>query len=295
MSRILKIVLLLTCVISLKAQHSTLTSNYLFNLFAVNPAYAGQKGALDATTFYRKQWAGFNGSPETYGAMGHLEIRPKNFGLGLQVQQEKIALFTDTKLIVAFAYKLKFDKKNALSFGVSPGFKRTVTNWNGIITSQSGDATFTDLQQPQSRFLAGSGLFYNNEKFYAGISTPDMLMLSSADKDLEFNFIAGYVYKLKENISIKPSTLIRGLKNSPVQFDASVTAYFNQMFGIGCSYRNRESLILFTELLIKNQFKIGYAYDYNISKLRKFNSGSHEIMLNYFFGKTTNAVSPRFF
>ena len=293
--KIIKTILCLIFAAPLMAQHSSLTSNYLFNLFAINPAYAGQKGALDVTGFYRKQWAGLNGAPETYGAMGHLEIRPKNFGVGIQIQNEKISLFTDTKLSVAFAYKVKLNKKSSLSFGVSPGFQRTVTDWNKLVTTQSGDATFADYRQPQNRFVTGAGTFFTDNKFYVGISAPDLLELNTTNKLLEYNVMAGYVYTVNENLSIKPFTLIRGVKNSPLQFDASVAAYFNQMLGVGLSYRNRESILIFSELLIKKQFKIGYAYDYGIGNLKKFNSGSHEIMLNYFFGRTTNAATPRFF
>lgn len=293
-----KIIIITFCIIvavPLMAQHSTLTSNYLFNLFAINPAYAGQRGALEATAFYRKQWAGFNGSPETYGAMAHLEIKPKNFGVGLQVLQEKIGLFTDAKVVAAFSYKIKLDKNNSLAFGVSPGLKRTVTDINKLITTQAGDGTFIDYTQPKTSFISGAGLFFSAKKFYAGISTPDLLMLNTSGKQIEYNIVAGYVYKVNENFSIKPSTLVRGLKSSPMQFDASVTAYFNQMLGVGLSYRKREALVIFSEILIQKQFKIGYAYDYAIGNLKKFNSGSHEIMISYFFGKTTNAASPRFF
>lgn len=295
MSKLSKIALCVVCALPVMAQHSTLTSNYLFNLFAINPAYAGQKGALDATAFYRKQWVGLNGAPETYGVMGHMEIKPKNFGVGLQVRNEKIALFTDTKVSAAFSYKLKFDRYNSLAFGVSPGFRRQVTNWNKLITTESGDGTFVDYLQTKNTFLTGAGMFFSNRKMYAGISIPDLMQLSTGDKQLEYNFVAGYVHKFNENFSLKPFTLVRSIKGSPVQFDASLSAYFNQMFGIGLSYRNKESMVVFMELLMKKQFKIGYAYDYNISKLKKFNAGTHEIMVNFFFGKTTNAASPRFF
>jgi len=295
MNRLLKTVICILFASPILAQHSSLTSNYLFNLFAINPSYAGQKGALDVTAFYRKQWTGLTGAPETFGAMGHLEVRPKNFGVGIQVQNEKISLFTDTRISAAFAYKVRFNKKTSLSFGISPGFQRTVTDWNKLVTTQSGDATFFDYRQPKNKFITGAGAFFTDNKFYVGVSTPDMLELTNAGKQVEYDIIAGYVHKINENISIKPFTLVRGVKNSPLQFDASVAAYFNQMLGVGISYRNRESILLFSELLIKKQFKIGYAYDYGIGKLRKFNSGSHEIMLSYFFGRTTNAATPRFF
>jgi type IX secretion system PorP/SprF family membrane protein len=295
MSRIIKILFCLIFAMPAMAQLSSLTSNYLFNLFAVNPAYAGQRRALDATAFYRKQWVGLNGSPETYGAMAHMEIKPKNFGLGIQIQNDKIGLFLDSRISVAFAYKVKFNKTSSLSFAVSPGFKRTTTDFNKIVTTQSGDGTFADFRQPINTFLSGAGLFFTNNKFYLGFSTPDLLQTSSTIKQVEFNLMAGYVYKINENLSIKPFTLIRGIKNAPLQFDASFAAYLNQIFGVGLSYRNRESILLFSEILLKKQFKFGYAYDYNVGSIRKFNSGTHEIMINYFFGKTTNAATPRFF
>jgi len=295
MNKLIKTALCLIFASPILAQHSTLTSNYLFNLFAINPSYAGQNGALEATAFYRKQWAGLTGSPQTYGVMAHMEVRPKNFGVGLQIQNDKISLFTETKISVALAYKIKLNKKSSLSLGVSPGLKRTVTDFNKLVTTQPGDETFSDFRQPQTSFATGAGLFFTNNKFYVGLSAPDLLELATPEKLTEYNIMAGYVYKISDKLSIKPFTLIRGVKNSPLQFDVSVAAYLNQMFGIGLSYRNRESILIFSEILLKKQFKIGYAYDYTIGTLRKFNSGTHEIMLSYFFGKTTNAPTPRFF
>lgn len=295
MMRLIKIAFCLLFVVPAMAQHSSLTSNYLFNLYAVNPAYAGQKNALDATMFYRKQWVGLAGSPENFGAMGHMEVKPKNFGVGLQITSEKIGLFSNTLISTAFSYKLKFDKNNSLAFGVSPGFKRIVTDYNKLITSQSGDGTFNEFFQPKNLFVTGAGLFFSNKQCFVGLSTPNLIALSNEGRGVEYNLIGGYVFKVNEDFSLKPAVLVRGIKNSPTQFDLSVSGYIQKVFGVGLSYRNKESIVAFSELLIKKQFKIGYAYDINISGLRKFNSGSHEIMINYFFGKITNAPSPRFF
>lgn len=288
-------ILVLLLSLPMAAQHSTLTSNYLFNLFALNPAYAGQKGALDATMFYRKQWVGLSASPETFGAMGHMEIRPKNFGVGLQILSDKIGLYSNTRIYGAFSYKVKFDKNNSLAFGVSPGFNRTVTDWNKLVTTQGGDGAFNDLFQPKNLFVTGAGLFFSNRQCFVGLSTPNIIGLSSADMGAEYNLIGGYVFKVNDDLSLKPSLLLRGIKNSPVQYDLSLSAYIQKVFGVGISYRNKESIVIFSEILIKKQLKIGYAYDINVSGLRKFNSGSHELMISYFFGKTTNAPSPRFF
>jgi hypothetical protein len=43
------------------------------------------------------------------------------------------------------------------------------------------------------------------------------------------------------------------------------------------------------------QLQIGYAYDAEISDLRKFNTGTHEIMLGYdFWYNKKRFVTPRF-
>ncbi len=45
---------------------------------------------------------------------------------------------------------------------------------------------------------------------------------------------------------------------------------------------------------INPDFRIGYAYDYTLSNLGDYNSGSHEIMLLYDFNRK-QFNSPRFF
>src|SRR3954470_18789244 len=108
----------------LLSQHSSLTSNYLFNLFAVNPAYAGQKKALDVTILYRKQWAGFSGAPQNISLLSSLEIKPKNFSLGFQYDNDKIGLTSTNVIKLALAYRIKINRDNTISLGVMPAYKR---------------------------------------------------------------------------------------------------------------------------------------------------------------------------
>ncbi|MGE8343233.1 MAG: type IX secretion system membrane protein PorP/SprF [Flavobacterium sp.] len=43
-------------------------------------------------------------------------------------------------------------------------------------------------------------------------------------------------------------------------------------------------------------FYLGYAFDYSVSQLNKYNDGSHEIILRYQFVKNQSKIkSPRFF
>jgi len=276
-------------------QHSSLTSNYLFNLFAVNPAYAGQKRALDMSLFYRKQWVNFSGSPQTINMLGSLEIKPKNLSLGFQVQNDKIGLTSTSNAKIAFAYRIKMDRKNTISFGIMPGFKRIFYDLSKIRTTTQGDETFNMNSPAINTFNASSGIFFYNKKVYAGISTPELFNVNKDITYTELNFVGGYVFKVSNEVVLKPSLLFRYMKNSPAQADINCTAYINVDLGIGLAYRHRDAVVAYADYVINKKFRIGYSYDFSIGKIRKYNSGTHEVMLNYFFGKISHAPSPRFF
>lgn len=292
---IIHIFIILFLTTNLLGQHSTLTSNYLFNTFAVNPAYAGQKKALDITLVYRKQWSGFNGSPQNVILLSSMEIKPKNLSVGLQYDNDKIGLTSTNNLRIAIAYRLKIDRKHTISFGLMPAYKRINYDFSKIRTTSEGDATYTATTPALNLFNTGAGIYYYHKKIFFGLSSPELVKLKPNGKFYEFNAIGGVIIKVKENITLKPSFLVRQIKNSPVQFDLNCTAYFNDILGVGLAYRNKDAIVVYADFSVNKKFKFGYAYDYSIGPLRRYNSGTHEIMLNYFFGKFTDAPTPRYF
>lgn len=295
MKKLYTILILILFSISFFGQHSTLTSNYLLNIFSINPAYAGQRRATDLTIFYRKQWLGASGTPQTASIMGSMEIKPKNLSIGLQLDNDNIGFTTTTNIKMAFSYRIKIDKQRKIAFGIMPGYRRMFYDYRKLKTTTSGDATF-DVNTPTiNSFISSAGIFYYSKKMYVGFSSPEILNLNGNNPSIELNLIAGYIIKLNKQVVLKPSLLLRELKNSPMQVDLNLTAYFNEDLGIGLAYRNRDALVAYFDWVIDKKFKVGYAYDYSIGTIRKYNSGSHEIMLNYFFGKLSHAPTPRFF
>ncbi|MDO8999526.1 MAG: PorP/SprF family type IX secretion system membrane protein [Bacteroidota bacterium] len=276
-------------------QHSTLTSNYLLNIFSINPAYAGQRRALDMTLFYRKQWLGATGTPQTASVLGSLEIKPKNLSVGFQYVNDNIGFTNTSTFKLAFSYRVKIDRTRKIAFGIMPGYQRKFYDYRKLRTTTSGDAAF-ELNTPViNTFISSAGIFYYSKKMYVGISSPELLNLSGGNPSVELNLIAGYIIKLNDQVVLKPSVLVRAIKNSPTQIDINLTAYFNEDLGVGLAYRNRDAIVAYFDWVIDKKFKVGYAYDYSVGAIRKYNSGSHEIMLNYFFGKLSHAPSPRFF
>jgi hypothetical protein len=50
---------------------------------------------------------------------------------------------------------------------------------------------------------------------------------------------------------------------------------------MGGSYRFGDSVVGMFELQLNENFHVGYAYDFTMSDIRQYSSGSHEIMINY--------------
>ena len=65
MKTIIKLFILLLIPVNLVGQLAPVTSQYVLNPLSINPAYAGNREALNIALFYRRQWTGISGAPET--------------------------------------------------------------------------------------------------------------------------------------------------------------------------------------------------------------------------------------
>ena len=276
------------------AQHDNLYSQYMFNGLLINPAYAGSNDVLNTTLVNRNQWVGFNGAPRTSTFSLHTPLKNKKLNVGITFTNDQFGITTQNKINGVFAYRLFF-KKSSLSFGLQLGVDFIKNNWNSIQTTAPGDQVFTSQYSSQSLPQTGFGVYYKAKKFYAGVSSPDMLSIGTSELVYKSAFLtAGYLFDLSENIKLKPSVLVKYIKNSPFEIDINAIVYF-KIVGIGCSYRSNDAMVFLATVNINKQFSAGYSYDLTTSKLSTYVRGSHEIMLKYEFGYKVNPQSPRYF
>ncbi len=69
----------------------------------------------------------------------------------------------------------------------------------------------------------------------------------------------------------------------PVQLDAGAKLTYKNMVWIGANYRSNDAVSAIMGYMFKNWLMFGYSYDYSITPIRKYNSGTHEIMLGLRF------------
>ena len=188
-----------------RAQVDPLYAQYLNNPMLINPAYAGLNNNLNAGVTYRKQWAGFEGSPTTYNINAHTSLLDNRMGVGIIVLKDNVGINSNTEAHATYAYRLDLDQKY-LSFGLQAGFISFKGNNGELNPYDPNDPAFSETQN-MTKPSFGAGLILNSERYFLGLSVPRMLKARVTVSDLEtelysqhYYMIGAYVFYLNEHI-----------------------------------------------------------------------------------------------
>ena len=286
------------------AQQDPMFTQYMFNTLAVNPGYAGSRGALNVTGLFRNQWVGIEGAPVTQTFFAHTPFISKNMGLGISVVNDKIGPINQTMMYGDYSYTIKVTENSKLAFGLKGGVNIIKGNLTNIDIKEQNDESFSSNidYKPLPNF--GFGLYYHSESWYVGLSTPKLLQnkiessvdYSKLSEKRHYFLIAGYVFDVTNSIKFKPSILTKVTEGAPLSLDITANFLFKEKLWLGVGHRLGDSFSALMQLQINEQLRVGYAYDYTISKLTKYNFGTHEIMLSYdFIFRKDKILSPRYF
>lgn len=282
--------------LTVEAQQVPMYTHYMYNTLVVNPAYAGSREALTITALSRSQWVNFEGAPLTQTLTIHTPLRNQHIGLGLALMQDKIGPVKTTSITADFAYIMQLTRKARLALGLSAGANMFQANLNTLNLDQQNDPVFATNINNKITPDFGFGIYYSRERFYAGLSIPNLLE-NNYSKITEGNgntligieqrhyfFIAGTVLKLSDNILFKPTTLVKVTSGAPVQADLTASFIILKRFLAGAMIRSGDAVGGLIGFDITEKLHIGYSYDFSYGlSTAKYNQGSHEILLRYDF------------
>ncbi|WP_207428528.1 type IX secretion system membrane protein PorP/SprF [Pedobacter sp. SYSU D00535] len=291
-----------------QAQQEAMYSQYMFNTLAVNPAYAGSRNLISATGLLRSQWTGIDGAPRTTTFTIDAPIEDKRMGVGVQIFSDKIGITSTTGAFASYAYRIRMDKAS-LSFGLQAGVSQYRADFSSVSLNYEGGSNDAAFQENTNKLMPnfGTGVYYNSDRFYIGLSAPQLLNNkfsglkvegdnSFAGKQAHFFLASGYVMPLGEDFSFKPSFLLKGVRGAPLAADFNGTLWIRNTIAFGAQYRTNAAFAGLLELQVTPQVRLGYAYDYTTTSLKSYSGGSHEIMLRYEFGfEKGKVLSPRYF
>ncbi len=289
------------------AQQDVMVNQYMFNQLFMNPAYAGAHKYCNATLIARQQWVNFDGAPVSQLLSADGKLKGKNAGIGFTLFNDHIGVSNRTEIYGNYAYHLKLDNRNILSMGLSGGVAYYRARFTDLTVWDAGDNVFTTNIESKLVPNFGTGLFFYNQKLYAGFSVPNLLnykpgtFLSVPSGNTpqfirHYYLTSGYVFKCSESVALKPSFLIKYVANAPVEADINVNVYLKNLVGLGASYRTGDSFVGIVDFSVLKNLRIGYAYDYPFTDIRLYTAGSHEVRVSYDFGKEAKInAAPSFF
>jgi type IX secretion system PorP/SprF family membrane protein len=321
MKRILTLLILILGPVVLYAQQDAQQSQYMFNGIYINPAYAGYKENINLHSYYRNQWTGIQGSPVSLSLAVDASANDGNVGLAFQLASDKLGAQSNLSSYLNYAYRLRMndDGSSRLAFGLGIGGMQLGLN-HALLSPNDPEPNeptgTTHYFVPDARL----GVFYSDDKFYAGVSADNLVSqyinVKSrgfvAQQKPHFYLTGGVLFPISEDVLFKPSFLIKDDRAGPTSLDINGFFLLGEKLWLGGSYRTAIKLynktflqndltplnsgVLAVQIFPMENLRIGYAFDFSVGPLQGYSGGTHEISIGYFF-KTAKSrmLTPRYF
>ena len=288
--RILLLTVVLLTMLEAKAQYDPSFSHYWAMEPSFNPAAVGKEQKLNVAGAYNMTLTGFEHNPKTMyiGADMPLYLLGAYHGVGLQVVNDEIGLFSHKKVGVQYAYKHKL-LGGMISIGVQAGLLSENFNGSEVDTEMDGDEAFAKSEVTGTGFDFAAGLYYTHRNWYVGVSSQHLtapVVELGETNELEiarsYYFTGGYNIRLRNPfLTIQTSVLGR---TDGVAYRGDISArlkytHEKRVMYAGLSYSPTNSVTL----LIGGYFHgimLGYSYEAYTSAIN-IGNGSHELFVGY--------------
>lgn len=265
------------------AQQDPLYSQYIINPLLINPAYSGITTDLNASVMYRKQWAGFEGSPVTMNANAHIALSNNRMGAGLITLQDQIGVDQTTEVTFTYGYHLPVSNDMTLSFGLQGGVINYRSDYSDI---KFNPADMKLTNQSEWKPNLGTGVMLRSEKFMVSLSVPKLLSATSTIDQYSTSLynqhmygMAGYLFQLSHRIKLKPWVLARVVKGAPVSLDYGASIKVDDSYSLGLFTRNFETYGALAQINLGDHLRFAYVFELPTKKSVGTQYTTHEITL----------------
>jgi type IX secretion system PorP/SprF family membrane protein len=270
-------------------------------MMTVNPALTGSGENTQAFLSHRSQFTGLNGGPQTSYLSLDGPTLSKKFGIGFTALNDVTSILARTNFMVNYAYSLKLGNESNLRFGLAAGIQNNRIDFDKAQVVDQNDVILYGPRQNQTVFNADFGLALNVKKLQFGFAIPQLLsnepiFTTNTGEDLIYSTkrhirsTLKYEFAFGENGKnvFYPLVMIRAVKGAPVQYDINAVLDFKKRAWFGVTYHSNYAIAVSAGLRMDN-FSIGYAHDFVLSKVANYSKRSSEIVLSYRFGEKDKA------
>ena len=274
-----------------KAQWDVQFSDYTALKSFYNPAVSGTDGLLNVAGTYSMQMVGYSGAPATmyFGADCPIYFLNPRHGAGLSFMNDKIGMFSTTKIALQYAYNAKIGKKTRIAIGMQGSMLSEKIDPSGVDLLDDNDPAFPSSTVNGSRFDMGAGIYFYHPRYFLGLSGQHLLaptiMVGEKNEvsiDRVYYLMGGCNIKIKNTLfSLAPSFLVQTDIQSWRE-DVQCKVYMDydgKKLYAGVGY----SPTISTTFMVGGTFHgitAGYSYQLYTSGIGAAN-GSHELVVGY--------------
>ena len=272
----------------LRAQQLPLRTNWQFNYFQENPAFAGFSDCLELKAGFRQQWAGFDGAPQTTFANLQGELGRSAgggiHGFGGRVTDDSAGPYGFTQLDLAYAYHIKMAQGWRLAAGAAVGFMQYRLSLGEIVLPDFQAGNDPAITSNSNQLLAPTvdfGVWAYNKYTFWGLSIQNLIEPSVDQWGLDTRFrrhvslTGGSLIRLEGPWSFHPAGSIRFAAGAPVAVDVQAMFDYDEAIRFGVGYRNETALAGIITLNLMENITIAYAYDWNVGPLSQASANTH--------------------
>lgn len=280
---------------TVQAQQVPLYTQYMLNDYAFNPALTGTSDYYQAKSNNRYQWVGITDAPRTYVLSVYGPHRTYDMGFGGCVFNDVTGPTSRTGAYGSYAYNIRIKDDKRLSMGLSMGLLQFKIDGSKVILHDDGDPSFGQEMYIDYIPDASFGTYLYAEKFYFGIAAQQLFNNRVSFKELDAlgvnklksHFMAhgGYTFKVHPDWDVEPMLMIKYVKPAPIQFDMGVRGVWRKTVWAGMGYRTKDAMSILIGYNHEEQLFFGYSYDITMTNIKKYSSGTHELMIGARFNK----------
>ena len=283
-------------VLSVFSQQTPTFTEYNYNPFIINSAYAGVPKNSEATlsTLGLVGSQDFQGAPRSFSFTFNTPLRNEKVGLGAGIINDEIGVTSATQIFAAYSYKVflndnvypywKVYNRSFISFGLKAG--ALIYNQDLLSLGIINDPNFSEnIASTLPTF--GASVLVGHANFFAGISIPNILGDTFSNQDnlklsrpiygyTGYHFLAN---KYNPDYTLKPSLLFKYEQGAPLQLDLNLSLNIKNIFEIGTGYRTNSSFNAVAGFYLFKNFRALYSYTQNGGNAPIANT--HGIVLSY--------------
>lgn len=300
-----------------RAQQLPLFSQYLFNGFLINPAYAGLNGYNSANLTAREQWLGLPNAPKTHIVSFQTRLLGNSFikrssaarrksnrlnssgrvGIGGFIYNDRNGHVNRTGAQFTYAYHIRVQKGTTLSMAGSGSIFQFSIPRDKLKTEHTRDLLLDNSALNMWIPDVNLGFVYSTPTYYVGFAADQLLQAylklgDNIDEDYRlyrhYNLTGGYRYEIDRITAVEPSFLVKATQQLSYQVDITTRVYYDQYWaGLGFRTGSVAAIAMFGMKVDK--FLFGYSFDYNFKGING-TFGSHEFMVAFRWGDSPSRL-----